>query len=227
MVRSQTVRKSGKTTATETVEKESEDFEKPAEAVLPEDTERWFGTFGLSRLRSDWTDQDQITLARIKQAIENRMLTEFYDAYAIMSDLYDIVRQPELDDNGQPKKDRFGLVIWSKSPTGTYFEDWSRLSSRQKEDFLYRITTAQFEWEQRAADLWTEAMFAKALWQEHFAQAFDAPMSGTIDDRTQQGNLKAAEDRYFALYVSGMSRKAEAIVRSMSVLAQRLKDTLD
>lgn len=69
-------------------------------------------------------------------------------------------------------------------------------------------------------------MFAKALWTESFSHYFDEPMRGTVDDRTAKGNVKSAEERYFALYLSSVSRKADALVKSMDRLTLRLRDTM-
>jgi hypothetical protein len=83
-----------------------------------------------------------------------------------------------------------------------------------------------FGWEQRAADAWGEAMFAKAQWEERFAIDYDAPFTGTIEDRTAKGNIGAREERYFAIFLSLYSRKADAVVRSLALLGQRLKDSM-
>ena len=69
-------------------------------------------------------------------------------------------------------------------------------------------------------------MFGKAMFTERFAIEYDAPMSGTIDDRNAVGNVKAAEDRYFALMLTSVSRRADAIVRTLNNLALRLRDTI-
>lgn len=226
-VRSGQTRASGDTVATEVVEEQTKDFDQPKAESLPEERARSFDFPGFSRMRTEWRSDDRVMIQRIKAAVDGRILEEFADAYAVMSDLYDVVREPDVDEGtGEIRTDQFGMKIWKRSATGAFYEDWARLGHRQREDFLYRITTALFAWEQRAADMWGEAMFAKAMWQERFAHEFDAPISGTVEDRTQRGNLKAAEDRYFALFVSLLSRKADAVVRTMNTLALRIKDTL-
>lgn len=78
----------------------------------------------------------------------------------------------------------------------------------------------------RAADAWTESMFAKAQWEERFGIAYGAPHDGTIEDRTSYAKRDAAEERYFAIFAASYSRKADALVRVMSTLGQRLKDSL-
>lgn len=227
MVKSNNVRASGKTTATEVADKLNDTADDLHDETLPEDTEVWFSTFGLSRIRTEWRSTDAATLQRVKQTVEDRLVVEFSDVYAIMSDLYDVVREPEVNMTTGEITVVDGLVVWARSPaTGAYVEDWSRLTIRQKEDFLYRITTNLFEWTQRAADLHLEAMFAKGQWTEKFATEFDSPVSGTVEDRTARGNVQAAEERYFAIYLSGLSRRADALIRVMEALALRLRDTL-
>ena len=69
-------------------------------------------------------------------------------------------------------------------------------------------------------------MFSKGMFVERFSIEYDAPMHGTIDDRNARGNKEAAEERYFALMNSSVSRKADALVRTMTNLQLRIKDTL-
>src|SRR5690606_17125557 len=122
--------------------------------------------------------------------------------------------------------DKFGFTIWHKTPSGSYEEDWSRLTRKEKENLLFTITTRLFDWQQRAADAWGESMFAKAVWEERFARDFNAAMTGTVEDRRAHGNREAADEKYFAIFVTLYSRKADAIVRTMELLAQRIKDSL-
>lgn len=224
-------RASGAPPADEVAQEQAEDprsdLETPAAADLPEDRQRIFEALGFSRMKLDWSGDGRAMMDRIKSTVDGAILNHFEDAYRVMSDVYDVVREPAVNTvTGEVQRDHFGYVIWQRSPTGMFQEDWSRLSIRQREDFLYRITTALFEWEQRAADMWGEAMFAKAVWQENFATEYDKPHTGTIEDRTAVGNIKSAEDRYFAIFLSLLSRRADAIVRTMGLLGQRLKDTL-
>jgi hypothetical protein len=47
-----------------------------------------------------------------------------------------------------------------------------------------------------------------------------------VEDRTQNGHLGAREERYLAIFLAARSRKAEALVKSMDRIGQRLKDTI-
>lgn len=228
MVKQAAVRASGETAAEEVTKEVSEAFDKPIEVPnLPgEDPQSKHRTPGFARMRTDWHGDDRLVVQRAKAAVDGQILNNFADAYDVMGQVYDLVRTPDVDENGEVKKDQFGFIIWARTPTGGYDEDFTRLSLKQREDLLFRITTRLFEWSQRAADAWSEAMFAKAVWEERFSIGFDAPMSGTVDDRRAAGNLDAREERYFAIFLSTYSRKADAIVRSMELLGQRLKDSM-
>ena len=110
-------------------------------------------------------------------------------------------------------------------------EDWSLLGHTQRSDFLDAITMHLWEWEQTAVDAWAEAMYAKVAWEEKFANGYiklpGNAISGkpTIDDRTQTGHSFSAQERYFAVYCSALSRKADALVRSMTRIQRLLENT--
>lgn len=226
---SKRARKSGNSAAQEEAEKQADTIDDAPQGakVDVESEEDWFRAPGFQRMRTAWEGEDKRQMDRVQGTIDRVVFETFQDAYAVMSDLYDLVREPMTNEHGEEIRDSLGFVVWAKNPlTGAYIEDWTTLSMKQREDFLFRITTSLFEWEQRSADLWTRAMFSKGMFVEKFSIEYDAPISGTIDDRNARGNKEAAEDRYFALMNSAVSRKAEALVRSMTNLMLRLKDTL-
>lgn len=226
-VRSGQTRASGETTAEEVATEVSEELDQPTKVELPEERERTFRTPGFSRMRIDWKPDDRLVIEQARLAVEGRITRNFADAYQVMYEVYDVVRTPVADpETGEVRVDKYGLKEWQKNSTGTYVEDWTRLTQREKERFLFVITTRIFDWGQRAGDAWGEAMLAKAQFTERFAVAFDAPMSGTIDDRTAAGNIDAREERYFAIFLTWYSRRADALVRSMEMLSQRLRDSM-
>lgn len=203
------------------------DADKTMEVEVHEDRTRETKTPGFARMRTDWEGPDGATVQSVRSIVDGRILSNFADAFALMNELYDIVREPLTDAQGTMQTDQYGFPVWKRTSTGAYQEDFTRLSSSQREDFLFKITTRIFEWEQSAADAWGEAMFAKAQWEEAFAVSFDAPQGRhTVEDRTQKGRLGSRDERYFAVFLSLYSRKADAVVRSMQLLGQRLKDTL-
>jgi hypothetical protein len=211
------------------IERESEEHDKPAEVDPHEDRTREMRTPGFSRMRTEWDGPDAHLIGVIRQLADDRVFADYVDAYEIINDIYEIVRQPVGDANGEPVLDSHGYPVWERTESGRFIEDYSRLGRKEREEFLFQIVTRLFDWEQRSADAWAEAMFAKAQWEERFAIAFaDKALGGrqTDESMTQRGRLGSRQERYFAIFQSYYSRKCEALVKSLERLSQRLKDSL-
>jgi hypothetical protein len=227
MPRRDDVRVSGKTGAAEAGEDQAKAMLEGMDNQLAEERERTLSALSFSRMKTDWRSEDYAELALLKKLGDGILDNAFGQAYEIMFELYDVVREPEVDEQtGEIKLDRDRRPIWKRTVSGGYSEDWSRLTLKQREDFVFRISGQIFYWEQRKADLWLEAMVAKALMTERFSVGYDEVISGTIEDRTARANMRSAEDRYFAIYTGYISRKADGIVRSMEMLCRRISETL-
>lgn len=208
-----------------------EDVDEPAEVDIDPDRTQETRTPGFSRMRTRyaWSEPDAQIVRDLQHYADRVIHQQFDEAFQVQVEIYWEVREPEPDpQTGEVLYDEHGMPIWRRTPSGAFREDWSRLSYRKRDDLLYRITTHLFEWEQYAAAEWGNAMFAKGQWEEVFANAFVADVEGmrdTIDARTQQARAASIEERYRAIFRALVSRKADAVVRSMSLLQQRLKDT--
>lgn len=183
-----------------------------------------------SRMRFNWNSPDEIqTIRAAHGAVEGVIVREFYDAYQILTDIQSIVREQETDSKGNLKM-KDGLPVWKRTPQGRIEEDYSKLTRKQQENLLGQITTRLFAWEQSAEKMWAEAMMAKSAYEERFAISYDmlrgTASRTTVDDRTQHAAMEAADERYFAIYMTSVSRRAQALVRSMERLGQRLKDVI-
>lgn len=185
-----------------------------------------FRTPRFQRMRFSLDRDTQTIINRARASVDAQMTRIFSDAYWILNEFWDVVREPERDEAGEPRVDSRGLTIWAVKPNGMYDEDFSKLTRAQRERFMFLITARIFAWEQLSAELWGDAMFARARFEERFAIGYDEPVSGTVDDRKARGNLQAAEERYYAIFVTTLSRRADALVRSMERLSLRLKDSL-
>lgn len=227
-IKSGDTRAHGESAAVEEAKEEVENLTEPIESdVLDEERKKTFRTPGFARMRTQWNSEDRRIIQHAQSAVEGRILANFEDAYQVMYEVYDLVRTPEVDERtGEVKTDQWGFTVWKKSVSGSYEEDWTALTSKQRQNLLFTITTRLFDWEQRAADAWGEAMFAKAQFEERFAIGFDEPMSGTVDDRRAHANIESREERYFAIFLTLYSRKADAVVRTLSLLGQRIKDSM-
>ena len=187
-----------------------------------------FRAVGFSRMKLDWEGEDRQAMSRASRAVDDRIQQNFRDAFKLMHDLFMVVREPVVNpDTGEMVKDHYGWPEWKRTVSGDFVEDWTNLSRKERENFIFTITTRIFAWEQARADAWGEAMFAKAAWEERFAAAYTSPRTGTIDDRTNAARSSSIDERYFGIFMTLYSRKADAIVSTMQLLGQRLKDTLE
>lgn len=183
------------------------------------------------RMRHDFRPEDRDAVDGLRSIADRIMLERFGDAYLIINDLYEIVREPLADpDTGEIEKDENGFTMWARNESGGFVEDYSKLTSKHVKDFLFRITVRLFGWEQEAAQMRGDAMYAKALWEQALASSYQEARSSalgrTVEDRTQAGRLGAREDRYVGIFQSVLSWRADALVKSLSLLSQRLKDVL-
>lgn len=209
-----------------------EDADKPMEVETTPERRRTFTSLGFSRLRTEWSPEEQPIIETARDAAEKELIRHFADVYQILEKLYDTVRTPRVDKKtGEVLLDESGFPLWEEDEHGLPIEDWKRLTDREKEMLIHMISTRLVLWEQRAADLWGDAMLAKGKWEEVFADAF--MLTGkvdnrrpTVDDRTQNAQSQARDDRYFAIFMAMRSKKADALVKSMERLCQRLRDTL-
>lgn len=205
--------------------RESTPDERTEEVDPHADRTRMYTHVNFSRMRTKWAKNDLIIIEEIRRQADNLIFERFLDAFELMDRIYGCVRFQQGDSEGQPLKDRHGHPVWELNDYGFPREDWTRVTDRDRFTWIHEVTVHLFQWEQDAAVFWGDAMFAKGIWQEVFARAYTAPEKGTIDDRTQAGHLASMEDRYFAIFQSLVSRRADAIIRSMERISQRLKDT--
>lgn len=207
--------------------------EEPLEPDPPPDRTRETVSPGLSRLRTElrWNEADEETLAIIEATATDIISTEFRAAFVIIERLRKAVRSQAFDEeSGEFLTYADGTPRWEEED-GIPVEDWSRLSERERRNARHALVLYLFEWETRASDKWARAMFAKVNWEEKFAHGFTAlPESPgsrkpTIDDRTQWGHRLSIDERYFAVFNTYISKKADAVVRSASRLYDLLKET--
>lgn len=231
--RTQTTRANG-ATQVEAVTKTESDKNDEAELVgeeaagATESPRSKFRSVGLSRMKIDWTGDEKRVVNKAMRSVEERIQANFRDAFQLMFELFTIVREPVINpETGEKVVDQYGWPEWKRTATGDFVEDWSALGRKERENFIFTITTRLFAWEQAKADAWGEAMFAKGAWEERFSGAYTKPRSGTVDDRTNHARQDSIEERYFAIFVTLYSRKADGVVSTMQLLGQRLKDTLE
>lgn len=160
--------------------------------------------------------------------LRRRLMQDYPDAFELMNEVYAVVREAVVDDQGEIATDAYGFPVWERTSTGNYVEDWSRLTIRAREHFLFSITTRLFEWRLRKAEAWSASMFLKGQWEVTFAWGFDEPEGKlTVDDRTQKATLASRQERFEALFAAAYSQHVDALIRSMEEIELRLSQSVD
>lgn len=225
-------RASGRTAAEEAAHEAVAEIEVPPSPKLHTERVVKFDLHGFNRIRTDWRKDDRDRLKRAERTTEDVLIDRFWTLYAIRQGIFEQVREPVVDEDGVIQTDRHGLTRFRKDPTtGLYIEAWDEIGDKALRGFLLRIISHLFEWEQTAEHLRTQALYAKSVYEELFAAKFDEqpPMAGvkpTDASRDQYARRVCAEDRLFALYMSGLSREADKLVQGMDRMQQRFKDLL-
>jgi hypothetical protein len=206
--------------------------EDPLEADPAPDRTRQFSHASFSRMRTGWVGDDRDKVLELEALATDMMKKRFAVAFAVIERIRRTVRTQAHDPvTGEFLTYPDGTPRWEKDELGVPVEDWALMPDRERLNLLGTIMTHLFEWELEAANLWADAMYAKGIWEEAFAQGFTAIPPGvvsgkpTVDDRTQWGHKNAAKERYFALFQSSLSRKAEGILRVMRSLQYFLEKT--
>lgn len=223
---SNNTRLSGRTAAEEVAADEVAEVDKQLNLELPEERARKFQRHGAARPRMEWLPDQQLYIREIRETVDLRLLNTFGDVYRVLNELYEVIRDPIMV-NGQELRNEHGQVQYRTDGSGLPIEDWGRLTLKQRERFLYLITTRLVFWEQQVTDTWLESMYGKVEFEQAYAAGFrdlDPKMKDTEGTRAAAGKLAARDDQYLAVIMTYWSKKAEALVHSMERLSQRLKD---
>jgi hypothetical protein len=228
------------TNAQEQAQRVLGESEEPADATqegalepqTPGDRTRMFRETGLSRMKRTWHGADALIIAQLEDEASRIIKDQFRVAFAIQNKIHKYVRRQRVNEvTGELQYYQGGEPIWETDAQGVPVEDWGLLSETAREDLLYAIAIHMFEWELAKSRLWAQAMYAKVDWEVKFASAFvnmpGSQISGrpTIDDRTQAGHRDSAQERYFAVFRSAISRQADGLVSAMKGLQFLLQKT--
>lgn len=225
--------------ASEQVERVLAEADRPLDATaedglepdLTPDRTRQFTHVSLSRMRTEWPEADKAAIQSLMYHADEAIKEKFGVALAIIERLRRHVRMPLADGDGVLLTYDDGTPRWETDEFGVPVEDWGRLNDGDRLNLMGTISTHLYEWEMLNVSDWGEAMFAKVDWELAFSRGYRSmpghQVSGrpTIDDRTQYGHFYSGESRYFGVYRSILSRKAEVVVRSMTRVYYFLEKT--
>lgn len=215
MVAQDTRRANGRTVAEEATREVAKTADDPVDVQLPEERRVQFERTGFARMKLEWDPDDQIMMGKIHRAVDRMVDENFGDLLVTMYEIYDRVREPIETPEGKD---------WKRNPTGSYVEDWSVFTGKERTNLIYRLQMSIVDWTRRSEEVRAEALFAKANWEEAFAIGFESLKStrSTVQDRENRARLESRQQRYFALYINYYSRVVEGYVRNMESLLLRV-----
>jgi len=185
-----------------------------------------------SRMRNGWAGDDARMVMELEGLSDKIVRSRLAAAFAIIEKIRRHVRVPACNPRtGQVLTYEDGSPQWEKDEFGIPVEQWSLLSDGDRLNLIGLIHTHMLEFEIVKANIWAEAMYAKGEWEEIFSRGYtalpDHVVSGkpTIEDRTHYSQKNAAQERYFALFQSALSRKADGVVRTLTGLQRFMENT--
>jgi hypothetical protein len=159
----------------------------------------------------------------VKRSVDEYVVQEFSQAYAIIHALLNKTRLPETDEYGNAVVGENGEVVWKRHPDGSVIEDWSKVDAMDMDKLVLNASVYAFFAGQRSIDLYAEAVFAKLSAEDAFDDKFAGIMSGTISDKTSSANRKVRQERYFAFYRSYLYKRVKETVDRLDTLVRRVE----
>lgn len=173
-------------------------------------------------LRFEWTDEERETIETIRHIVKQEVASEFKQATHALHVLLAKVRtQAEMDD--EPAFDEQGLPVWETWPDGTVKEDWSRIDAVDIDQFIMNASVFSFFAGQSVVDSYGEAVFAKYMSEDAFAEAYASMHKGTISDKDAAAKRKTRQERYFAFYCAYKHKYMKELLDRMDNITRKLE----
>lgn len=180
-----------------------------------------------SRLEFKWKSDDRLILDRIRMACNTVTAREYQVIQKTLDDLYEGIRVPELNKQGNPVMDDKGRLVWKRDENGRLLEDWSRLDGMDLEVAIFHLQKSRIELAARTNELLQEAIFAKHIFNDEYYEGYRSLVEGTQGDRTAQANRATREEKYFSFYRFCLWQSADTLLKEIVGLQrvmERIRD---
>lgn len=197
---------------TQSTLKEKEELESEGKRVEGLETNSLF-----SKLEFKWKTSDRFILDRIRNASNAVTASEYASLSRALDELYQSIRIPKMGENG-PKRDSDGRVLWERDERGRYIEDWSTLNGQDLEVAIFRLQKARIEMATRTNELLQEAIFARHIYDDEYADGYKSLLEGTQGDRNAHASRVTREEKYFAFYKFCIWQSANTLLKEITNL---------
>lgn len=166
------------------------------ERVLKRDNNRTL----FSKISFEWKAEDRNTLEQIRAAVSVLVDDTFSGSYDIIDGIYRAVRVAELNSSGVVKKDQEGRIVWQRDENGKLIEDWQQLDGVDIEKALFDLERVKIPISLRASELYSEALYAKHLFDDKWWDTYSEQIDGTQNDRASRANRGSNEEKYHSFF---------------------------
>lgn len=175
------------------------------------------------RIEFRWRKDDEKILAAIRAAVDRSFMELYGEAIEAIDMLYGEMRVPVVDDEGVVELDSAGRVVWQKDSRGREIEDWSQLTGQDIEKALLDIAYIKLTLAPQLNDLLLEAVFAKHVAEDAFADAYEELLDDTIPARNAHASRKSRVDKYHAFFRYYLYSHAEVFMKELNNFSRVLE----
>lgn len=175
-----------------------------------------------SKIQFKWRPEDEKILEQIRAGVDEMFAEMYSEAFYIIDEFYGQMRIPETVE-GLVQYDSTGRVKWQRDQRDHEVEDLDQLTGQDIEKTLLDITRLKLLLAPQANELLLEAIFAKHVFDEETAKAYESVMEGTIKDREAHASRAARTDKYFAFFKFHLYSHAEVFLREVNNFARVLE----
>ena len=165
------------------------------------------------RLSMDWDDDDADAVEFIKARVDEGVAHEFggirHLAESLRRKAY-IPNPPYLGEGFQTY------------PDGTPIQDWSRVPTRELEDFVLAGSSEVYFAQSRLENDYAEAVFAKFTYDDAYDRSYSSQLSGTIGDKTARAKRRTMDERWRALFKTLYHKRAKSEVDAFESFVRRV-----
>lgn len=193
--------------------------EDPEESQPDSEEDTRFKRYWQTKIRFNFKREDKLALGQIEYAADQLVLSVFSEAIDAVDTFYGLLRVPEWDEKtGAQKRDENGRVVFRRDERGKYIQDLSQATGQDFQEALLHLAKSKLESSQAVANLLSEAIYAKHIYDDKWREQYDKPAEGTIDDRKAKANARTLEDKYFAYYTFVVYNRAKQFARELDNL---------
>jgi|GEM_PF-6991451 hypothetical protein len=156
-----------------------------------------------TKMEFRWRPADRKFLEQVRLSGDMTIREIYGAAQAIMDEFYASMRVPETQVIGSDQVavlDSSGRQVFKKNEHGDYIEDISQLTGQDIEQALLNMERVRFVVSTVHAQLLSEAILARNLYDDRREAGYESLLEGTQGDRNARAARESRRDKYKAYF---------------------------